>query len=227
MSSELPPDIALQPEPTDPDPLDAIRPDRPRIWPETPRPLKTQIKRPLEDWLSDFTERVRQQDAKPGGKIPVERRRRPRGLARLIPVPLRTEPSRPEGEPPPPARRGRGRRRGRDRSGQPTKPAQPQLQAPGQRGGRGPSRGEQAGRGRPRGQRPQQAGQQPPPGASPGQGPSPGTNQGTDRDHDYRRGRRRSRGRRRGPGGQAPPGPSGQAPPGPSGQAPPGPSPPS
>ena len=211
MSSELPPDIALQPEPTDADPLDAIRPDRPRIWPETPRPLKPQIKRPLEDWLSEFAERVRQQDATPG-KTSLERRRRPRGLARLIPVPPRTEQSRPEGEPLPPARRGRGRRRGRDRSGQPAKPAQPQSQAPGQRGGRGPSRGEQAGRGRPRGQRPPQASQQPPPGGGPGQGPG----SGSERDQGYRRSRRRSRGRRRAPGGQPPPGSSSQGPPGPS-----------
>ncbi len=198
--SELPPDIALQPEPTDSDPLDAIRSDRPRIWPETARPLKPQIKRPLEDWLEDFTERVRQQDAKPG-KTSIERRRRPRGLARLIPVPLRTEQIRPEGEPPPPTRRGRGRRRGRDRSGQPAKPAQPQSQPPGPRGGRGPSRGEQGGRGRPRGQRPQQASQQQ-------QQPGTGPGQGGEREPGYRRGRRRSRGRRRGTGGQAPPGPS-------------------
>src|SRR5438552_626951 len=46
--SELPPEIAVEHEPTDSDPPpEAIRPDRPRIWPEEPRgPQRGRDRRP-------------------------------------------------------------------------------------------------------------------------------------------------------------------------------------
>src|SRR2546421_717186 len=83
--SELPPEIAVEPEPTDADPPpEAIRPDRPRIWPEEPRAPRPQIKRPMEEWLSEFEARVRDQPAPP--REQGTRRRRPRGLARILPA---------------------------------------------------------------------------------------------------------------------------------------------
>src|SRR5207244_811462 len=88
--SELPPEIAVQPEPTDADPPpEAIRPDRPRIWPEEPRAPRPQIKRPMEEWLAEFEERVKHQD--PHAREQPSRRRRPRGLARIVPAPVRLE----------------------------------------------------------------------------------------------------------------------------------------
>ncbi len=81
--SELPPEIAVEPEPTDADPPpEAIRPERPRIWPEEPRAPRPQIKRSMEEWLAEFDERVKQVDARP--REQPSRRRRPRGLARIV-----------------------------------------------------------------------------------------------------------------------------------------------
>src|SRR6202165_467981 len=83
--SELPPEIAVEPEPPRADPpQEAIRPERPRIWPEEPRAPRPQIKRPMEEWLAEFDERVKQVDARP--REQPSRRRRPRGLARILPV---------------------------------------------------------------------------------------------------------------------------------------------
>src|ERR1700675_3739799 len=83
--SELPPEIAVEPEPTDADPApEAVRPERPRICPEEPRAPRPQIKRPMEEWLAEFDERVKQVDARP--REQPSRRRRPRGLARIAPV---------------------------------------------------------------------------------------------------------------------------------------------
>src|SRR5205085_1546491 len=83
--SELPPEIAIEPEPTDADPApETIRPDRPRIWPEEPRAPRPQIKRPMEEWLAEFEERVKQSD--PRSREQPGRRRRPRGLARIVPA---------------------------------------------------------------------------------------------------------------------------------------------
>src|SRR5438094_10399722 len=66
--------------------------DRPRVWPEAPRPLKPQLKRPLEEWLDDFSTRIKDQDARPS-RDQTSRRRRPRGLARIVPVPLGAAPA--------------------------------------------------------------------------------------------------------------------------------------
>src|SRR5260370_42582689 len=83
---ELPPEIATESEPTDADPPpEAIRPDRPRIWPEEPRAPRPQVKRPMEEWLVEFEEGEQQQDAPP--REQPRRRRRPRGLARIAPAP--------------------------------------------------------------------------------------------------------------------------------------------
>src|SRR6202521_701110 len=88
--SELPPEFAVEPEPTDADPPpEAGRPERPRIWPEEPRAPRPQIKRPMEEWLAEFEERGKQVDARP--HEPPSRRRRPRGLARIVPVVARPE----------------------------------------------------------------------------------------------------------------------------------------
>src|SRR6202165_4256909 len=88
--SELPPEIAVEPEPTDADPPpEAIRPERPRIWPEEPRAPRPQIKRPMEEWLADSDGRFKQGDARP--REQPSRRRRPRGLARIVPVVARPE----------------------------------------------------------------------------------------------------------------------------------------
>ena len=89
MMSDLQPEGVVEPEPNDPDPAaDVIRPDRPRIWPEEPRAPKPQIKRPLEDWLVEWDDRVQKND----GRISQpNRRRRPRGLDRLIPINTRPE----------------------------------------------------------------------------------------------------------------------------------------
>src|SRR5437867_1512994 len=114
--SELPPELAVEPEPTDADPPpEAIRPDRPRIWPEEPRAPRPQIKRPMDEWLSEFEERVRHQDPRP--REQPSRRRRPRGLARIVPAPARPEQPRKEvsaerGRPEPADQQGRGRRPG-------------------------------------------------------------------------------------------------------------------
>ena len=92
-----------------------IPPDRPRVWPETPRPPRPQVKRPLDDWLNDFTERIKQHDARArerSHRDRVERHRRPRGLARIIPIPITSEKQRPEAE----ARAGPLERRGRRRT---------------------------------------------------------------------------------------------------------------
>ena len=108
--------------------------DRPRIWPETPRPLKTQVKRPLEEWLEDFVTRLKDQEARPSRDQPT-RRRRPRGLARIIPVPAGAPAQRPRPQGPEevaePGRRSR-RRRGRGGRGSPGGQG-----APGRQGGKG------------------------------------------------------------------------------------------
>ena len=89
MMPDLQPEGVVEPEPTDADPApDAIRPDRPRIWPEEPRAPKPQIKRPLEEWLAEWDDRVRQHEGRPNQPT---RRRRPRGLDRLVPVTARPE----------------------------------------------------------------------------------------------------------------------------------------
>src|SRR5437762_1780344 len=109
--SELPPELAVEPEPTDADPPpEAIRPDRPRIWPEEPRAPRPQIKRPMEEWLAEFEEPVRHQDAHP--REQPSRRRRPRGLARTVPAP-------------PPSRSGPRSRPATGRSTGPGRPARP------------------------------------------------------------------------------------------------------
>src|SRR6202162_457285 len=141
--SELPPEIAVEPEPTDADPPpEAVRPERPRIWPEEPRAPRPQIKRPMEEWLAGSDERVNQVDAPP--REQPSRRRRPRGLARIVPVTARPEPPRETagaetGRPATPDQQRRGRRRrrggggggaGGDRSA-PRRPPQP---GPGQAG---------------------------------------------------------------------------------------------
>src|SRR5205814_6164517 len=127
--SELPPELAVEPEPTDADPPpEAIRPDRPRIWPEEPRAPRPQIKRPMEEWLAEFEERVRHQDAHP--REQPSRRRRPRGLARIVPAAARPEPPRKDvvaerGGPLPADQQRRGRRRRRGGRGLP--PGQPEA----------------------------------------------------------------------------------------------------
>src|ERR1700730_8033450 len=112
--SELPPEIAVEPEPSDADPPpEAIRPERPRIWPEEPRAPRPQIKRPMEEGLGVFAERVKQVAARPREQL--SRRRRPRGLARIVPVVARPERPRDAagvetGSPSAPDQQGRGRR---------------------------------------------------------------------------------------------------------------------
>src|SRR2546429_9595114 len=79
--SELPPVIAVEPEPTDADPPpEAVRPERPRIWPEEPRAPRPQIKLPMEEWLPEFRGRGKQGGCRPRGQ--PWREPRPRGLAR-------------------------------------------------------------------------------------------------------------------------------------------------
>jgi hypothetical protein len=194
--SELPPDLAIEPEPTDADPPpEAIRPDRPRIWPEEPRPPRPQIKRPMEEWLAEFESRVKQQDINPRDQ--ATRRRRPRGLARIVPVasPPRTErvpaaPTTPTEEP----RRGRRRRRGSGRGRpQPRTSEEPESQRRGQR---------------PPGQQRMPRSRQSPPQqpASPSQPPATGESRQRGPRGDeiagtsHRRRRRRGRGRGRGHG---------------------------
>lgn len=216
--SDLPPDLALEPEPTDADPPpEAIRPDRPRIWPEEPRAPRPQIKRPMEEWLAEFEERVKQQGSQ--ARDQVIRRRRPRGLARILPAvpvqrPERTraggvsqqqQPAQPATEP----RRGRRRRRGSGRGQQFRAPSQretPGAQAEGQpavspRPARPP---------RPRGNRPPRPGRTREPGGNPSQ--SSGNAPGPSGDQIQRRRRRRGRGRGRGRGGPGGPPNSGGAP---------------
>src|ERR1700686_3020526 len=119
--SELPPEIAVEPEPTDADPApEAVRPERPRIWPEEPRAPRPQIKRPMEEWLAEFDERVKLVDAHP--REQPSRRRRPRGLARIVPVAARPERPRETagaetGRPSTPDQQRRGRRRRRGGGG--------------------------------------------------------------------------------------------------------------
>lgn len=128
--SELPPDVAVEPEPTDSDPPpDAIRSDRPRIWPTEPRPPRPQIKRPMEEWLDEFEQRVKAQPA--SGREMITRRRRPRGLARIVPVvePPRVERGRPAAQPGQPGE-PRGRRRRRRGSGRGAAPGSASGQAP-------------------------------------------------------------------------------------------------
>ena len=75
-----------------------VRRDRPLIWPEAPRPIKQPVKRPLEEWLQEFTERLGR-EPEPQDRS-VTRRRRPRGLDRLVPAPQparATEPGRRRG----------------------------------------------------------------------------------------------------------------------------------
>jgi hypothetical protein len=201
--SELPPDLAVESEPTDSDPPpEAVRPDRPRIWPEEPRAPRPQIKRPMEEWLAEFEARVREQPVP--ARDQGTRRRRPRGLARILPVapPPRTERPRPDEVPAQPSepRRGRRRRRGSGRGqeqGQPADSALQQARPPrtGQR--RGPRSGR---RDSPRGGTPGAAN------ATPRRDrPSPPSSQaspGPPRDGEggfNRRRRRRGRGRGRGP----------------------------
>src|SRR5213079_3168971 len=107
---------------------EAIRPDRPRIWPEEPRAPRPQIKRPMEEWLAEFEERVRHQDAHP--REQPSRRRRPRGLARIVPAAARPEPPRKDvvaerGGPLLADQQRRGRRRRRGGRGLP--PGQPEA----------------------------------------------------------------------------------------------------
>jgi translation initiation factor IF-2 len=199
--SELPPEIAVEHEPTDSDPpVDAVRTDRPRIWPEEPRPPRPQIKRPMEDWLAEFEERVKQQPA--GGRDQVTRRRRPRGLARIAPVvqPQRAERPSPSGAPAQPGeqRRGRRRRRGSGRGqGQPqTSGAQPQ-----------PSRSPRTPEGQP--QRPPRKGNRPPRTNAPSGQSEAGRPPRVDGDGADAMRRRRRRGRGRGRGGRGPQSPPG------------------
>src|SRR2546428_12983949 len=101
--SDLPPELAVEPDPADADPRpEAVRPDRPRIWPEEPRAPRPQIKRPMEEWLAEFEERVRQD---PHPREQPSRRRRARGLARIVPAAAPAEPARKDGA----AERGRAR----------------------------------------------------------------------------------------------------------------------
>jgi hypothetical protein len=101
----------VDPEPSDN--IDPVLPDRPRIWPETPRPLKTQVKRPMDEWLQEFSQRITESEGTTSA--PSVRRRRARGLARLIPSPARPQPMSgrraPDVSPQPPDERRRGRRR--------------------------------------------------------------------------------------------------------------------
>ena len=222
--SELPPEIAVEPEPTDADPPpEAGRPERPRIWPEEPRAPRPQIKRPMEEWLAEFEERGKQVDARP--HEPPSRRRRPRGLARIVPVVARPERPRDAagaetGRSAAPDQQRRGRRRRRsggggaagDRSGPGGQPQQIQGQAR-------PQRGTPRRRGTPP---PRTSGGTPAPRPSPARGEGdrpvrpPRTEgdarppSGDARDPNRRR-RRRGRGRGRGPRPNGPP-PSGGPP---------------
>src|ERR1700687_2130244 len=118
--SGLPPEIAVEPEPTDADPPpEAGRPDRPRIWPEEPRAPRPQIKRPMEEWLPECEDGVKQQDGRP--REQPSRRRRPRGLARIVPAAAVPRPERPP-----------DRARGESGSAQ---PGDQQRRGPRQRGG--------------------------------------------------------------------------------------------
>src|SRR5207249_11533816 len=92
--------------------------------PRAPRP---QIKRPMEEWLAEFEERVRQD---PHPREQPSRRRRPRGLARIVPAAARPEPPRKDvvaerGRPLPADQQRRGRRRRRGGRGLP--PGQPEA----------------------------------------------------------------------------------------------------
>jgi hypothetical protein len=219
--AELPPEFAVEPEPTDTDPPpEALRSDRPRIWPEEPRAPRPQVKRPMDEWLVEFEARVKDSESRP--REPASRRRRPRGLARILPVPARADRPRPErvvqepseevgtGRP----RRGRRRRRGSGR-GAAASGAQP-AQPSGRTSRQGPPR--------PRGSQPRrpQPGRDRRPGpddASPPQNPSGGdqsrsssTVQGS---NPHGRRRRRGRGRGRGPRPNAPPNSGGSAGPSP------------
>jgi hypothetical protein len=208
--SELPPDVAVEPEPTDSDPPpESIRPDRPRIWPEEPRAPRPQIKRPMEEWLAEFEQRLKDH---PGGqKEMATRRRRPRGLARIVPAiaPARTAertPAAPASGQPGDHRRGRRRRRGSGR-GQPApagqgqapqaSPSEVRSQRPQPQGGRQGRRrgGQRAGSPTTEIERINRPQPEAPPGTSREQGDAQGP----------RRRRRRGRGRgRRGPGGSGP-----------------------
>jgi len=198
--SELPPELAVEPEPTDADPPpEAIRPDRPRIWPEEPRAPRPQIKRPMEEWLAEFEERVKHQD--PHAREQPSRRRRPRGLARIVPAPVRLEQPRKDataerGRPEPADQQPRGRRRRRGGRGLP--PAQPEsVQGKAQsRPPVAPSR---------RGYRPTR----PSPTRREGNQPSPPKGAERPPQDSNRRRRRRGRGRGRGPRPGGPPGQGG------------------
>lgn len=203
--------------------------DRPRIWPETPRPLKTQVKRPLEEWLEDFVTRLKDQDARPS-RDQSTRRRRPRGLARIIPVPAGAPAQRPSPqaseEGAEPGRRSR-RRRGRGGRGQSAQGGQsPQGAQGGQGGQNGPSdrsagggqaEASSAGRARAgdpqrsqrpprRSRRPRPQGAQGPPAAPRGASTGAPSTAGPIPEGDRtRRRRRRGRGRGRGQRPDAPP----------------------
>ena len=179
----------------------------------------------MEEWLAEFDERVKQMDARPR-ELP-SRRRRPRGLARIVPVTARPERPREtsgaetgRAAAPEQQRRGRRRRRGGggggDRSGQGV-PSQPtQGQARPQRGtARRQSSSSQPQPGAPRRQRDPNRRQPPPPRPSPtkGEGDVPGRPPTGDAGDPNRRRRRRGRGRGRGPRPNGPP-PSGGPPPG-------------
>src|SRR5205807_8050414 len=117
--------VRLPMMPEEQDPLSPLSPpeggeapsapgDRPRVWPETPRPLKPQLKRPLEEWLEEFVTRIKDQDARPSRLEPA-RRRRPRGLARIVPAPSGASGTRRPRQEATDAGAERGRRRGRRR----------------------------------------------------------------------------------------------------------------
>ncbi len=211
--SELPPEVAVEHEPTDADPPpEAIRPDRPRIWPEEPRPPRPQIKRPMEDWLAEFEQRVRDQPA--SGRESPTRRRRPRGLARIVPA-IQPERARPQAVPTQGGEQRRGRRRRRGGGGRaegasaaqeqvttakpgPARQPRPQHQPPRQGRRRGGPRPPATADGAPRDSRPSD-------------GPRPSTPRDGDPNQAHRRRRRRGRGRGR-PGGGGAPNPGGAAP---------------
>jgi hypothetical protein len=219
--SELPPEVAVESEPSDGDPPpETIRPDRPRIWPEEPRAPRPQIKRPMEEWLSEFEERVKRDDRQP--REPASgRRRRPRGLARIIPVAARPEQtrqpaaergSRQAGDQ---LRRGRRRRRGRRGVGEQGPEAATQGQSRTSQPRPTPPATRQPRRERP--PRPQGRYRQPPAGGQPEARPpsATGSQGGLDQPGDpQRRRRRRGRGRGRGPRpGQGGSGPGPNVPP--------------
>lgn len=225
---ELPPEIATESEPTDSDPPpEAIRTDRPRIWPQEPRAPRPQIKRPMEEWLVEFEERVKQQDAHPREQPP--RRRRPRGLARIVPAapPPRPERARTEGARPQPSEaqpRGRRRRRG---GGRPQAQAGEASSGPAQTQPRPPRQSGMTGRRRGRDRSLSSRGTMPParpsppkgegefPGRPPrGQGGSPPESLPRGEGDFPRRRRRRGRGRGRGPRPGGPQNPGGTPNPG-------------